>query len=428
MALSWTLVGATALVTLVVAAAVAVAIEGAFSSASSSSSSDVPPNTSGGGSSNKAGAAAQTKAAKAAHSVSASAASSPVIFVSIPSYRDPDLGHTLRTLFLHADRPRAVRVGVYQQNAPGDLEGVAEYKRLASQGGDGTTFAGNIMSRVVAHTTATGPTAARAAIEKTMLSKVPDAKYLLMVDSHTFFCKGWDTYLVDALEATDDPEHVVLSTYAPHFDRGARDRMLGEVSMCAPRRSFFMYFKEFMPDGFPRFDSRPCAQVAPAAFASLGWAAGFSFARAAVHRTVPYVDFPWLFFGEEFLMHARLATHGFTVLTPPKTPVLTNFDRSYRPTFLGDATGDWRSKRTKVSTRIQRLLAAQSVDTSLFGTEVTLNEFVDEVGIDVATGDVNPVKAAGVMEEDPFDLAYAQEVTVKHGTKAAFARLKHRFD
>ncbi len=350
-----------------------------------------------------------------------------MIFVSIPSYRDPDLGHTLRTLFLHADRPRAVRVGVYQQNAPGDVEGVADYLRLAQAGGDGATFEERIMSRVVPHTRATGPTAARTAIEQGMLSKAKDAKYLLMVDSHTFFCKGWDTSLVEALEATEDPSHTVLSTYAPNFNRDRRDRMLGEASMCAPRKSFFMFFREFLRDGFPRFDSRPCANPTEA-FDSLGWAAGFSFARAAVHRAVPYKDFPWLFFGEEFLMHARLFTHGYRVMTPAYTPVLTNFDRSYRHTFIGDASGDWQTRRAKVATRIQRLLAAQSTDTSLFGTAATLDEFVEEVGIDVAMGDVNPTKAAGILEEDPFDPAYAEEIAIKHGSKAAFMALKQRFD
>lgn len=378
----------------------------------------------------KPAAAKVGAAVRAANKVSSSRATTPRIFVSIPSYRDVELGHTLRSLFLHAAHPEAVTVGVYQQNAPGDPDGVAEYLRLAKEGGDGRTFAAQIKSKTVPHTQATGPTAARVAIERDFLANA-NADYVLMVDSHTLFLAGWDAHLVAALEDTDEPEFTVFSTYAPHYFRHERDNILSKAAACTPRTSFFIFFQEFLPasaGSFPRYDSRPCATPPDAAFPSLGWAAGFSFARASVHEEVPYVDLPWLFFGEEWLMHARLHTHGFDVMTPATTPLLTNFDRSYRPTFVQDAaehTPDWKSRRAEATDRVRRAAAGQD-NAGWFGDARSLDDFVDAVGVDLVNRRVDPVKAAGVWTDDPFD--QAAEVALKHGSKAAFRRLRQRFE
>lgn len=366
---------------------------------------------------------------RAAHTVSPSTAKSPVIMVSIPSYRDPELGHTLRSLFLHADHPEALQVCVLQQAAPGEEDGLKAYLRLAKEGRDGRTFASQVHVKTIPHTEATGPTKARTMIEKEVAASL-DFDYVLMVDSHTLFLKGWDTCLLDAHADTDDPDRTVLSTYAPHYYRHHRDQILKRKDLCVPRRSYWMYFKEFLPEAngsFPRFDSRPCSADPEEAFSSLGWAAGFSFAPAILHEEVPYVDFSWLFFGEEYLMHARLYTWGYEVVTPPKTPILTNFDRSYRPTFVQDAakhTPDWRSRRAEATERVRGYLEGRP-SKGLFGTERTIEDFVEAMGVDTTHRRVDPVKAAGVVDDDPF--ARSGEIAVKHGSKAAYQTLVDRF-
>ena len=48
---------------------------------------------------------------------------------------------------------------------------------------------------------------------------------------------------------------------------------------------------------------------------------------------VPYQDLPFLFFGEEQAMLARMWTAGFDLYTPPRSVVWHLWSRSYRPTF-----------------------------------------------------------------------------------------------
>lgn len=365
----------------------------------------------------------------ACRKVSASTISAPRIFVSIPAYRDPEVGHTLRSLFLMADNPRAIDVGLCLQGAPGeDGDGLADYLRLAKEGADGATFESQVFVKRLAHTAATGPTKARALIEKELLP-LSTADYVLMVDSHTLFLQGWDTYLRKALQEAGE-DSTILSTYAPQYFREQRNAILESTSLSMPRTSYFMFFNEFLgPANFPRFDSRPCAATPPAAFASVGWAAGFSFARRSVHIAVPYVDLPWLFFGEEHLMHARFHTHGYLVQTPPLTPLLTNFDRSYRRTFVADAEERrgtaWRAEYNATLRRVAKVMAGMAPDEGLLGGRRSLDDFVNHVGVDMTRQEVDAGKAAGIMEEDPF--RQAPEIAFKHGSQEAFDQLHDRF-
>ena len=48
---------------------------------------------------------------------------------------------------------------------------------------------------------------------------------------------------------------------------------------------------------------------------------------------VPYQDLPFLFFGEEQAMLARMWTAGFDLYAPPRTVAWHLWSRSYRPTF-----------------------------------------------------------------------------------------------
>ena len=48
---------------------------------------------------------------------------------------------------------------------------------------------------------------------------------------------------------------------------------------------------------------------------------------------VPYQDLPFLFFGEEQAMLARMWMAGFDLYTPPRSVVWHLWSRAYRPTF-----------------------------------------------------------------------------------------------
>ena len=48
---------------------------------------------------------------------------------------------------------------------------------------------------------------------------------------------------------------------------------------------------------------------------------------------VPYQDLPFLFFGEEQAMLARMWTRGYDIYAPPRSIAWHQWSRSYRHTF-----------------------------------------------------------------------------------------------
>lgn len=64
---------------------------------------------------------------------------------------------------------------------------------------------------------------------------------------------------------------------------------------------------------------------------SLFWAAGFSFAPAALLLEVPYCPhLPHMFFGEESYMLARMVTRGWQVWAPSQPVLFHQWERSAR--------------------------------------------------------------------------------------------------
>lgn len=85
-------------------------------------------------------------------------------------------------------------------------------------------------------------------------------------------------------------------------------------------------------------DARERIRAATRAISSPLWASGFSFSDCSVLHDVPYdPDLPYLFFGEEVSMAARLFTHGYDFFSPPEAVVYHLWTRSHRPSFLAHA-------------------------------------------------------------------------------------------
>ena len=81
---------------------------------------------------------------------------------------------------------------------------------------------------------------------------------------------------------------------------------------------------------------------------SKGWSGCFSFSSSQIIHDAPYdPNTPFLFFGEEMDIHARLWTRGWNMYVPHVPICFTLFDRSYRKTF-------WEHKDCKRIGQISR--------------------------------------------------------------------------
>lgn len=319
----------------------------------------------------------------------------PRIAVSIPSYRDPELRYTLITLFKGAAHPQHVTALVLQQSGPDDVNEVAAFKHMCKSAGLDPE-ACDVRHTVMDFREARGPAFARAVIEREHLDGDAAFDYVLMVDSHTMFREGWDTYLVEEHRRCKEPERSVLSTYAPNYVRERRTEFVGEP---AHPPSHYMYPASIGSDGMPRYKSQ---RGTGARLPAIGWAAGFSFAPFHVHRDVRYSSLPYFFFGEEFVMHARLFTHGYDVFVPPRTPLYTAFDRAYRPVVWKDLPSEgWEHGHCGTLQGVDQMFERQTTGRYALGRDRTLKQFFEFVGIDYFRGSVREV-ARLVLSGKPY--------------------------
>ena len=86
-------------------------------------------------------------------------------------------------------------------------------------------------------------------------------------------------------------------------------------------------------DGFDRYNSKYSGPMIKP-IESKGWSGCFAFSTGQMIVDAPYDPYtPFLFFGEEMDMFARLYTRGWLMYIPHIPICFTIFDRSYRKTF-----------------------------------------------------------------------------------------------
>jgi len=303
------------------------------------------------------------------------------IFVSIPSYRDPECSKTLADCFDKAKYPGRVFVGVCQQNEVTDEDCLAS---VTAQ-----HFLPNIRVLRISADEARGPVYARALIEQNLYR---DESYYMLIDSHTLFVPGWDEECIKQLALCNSMKPV-LTCYPAEYDIKTRQ-------MPVHQNATFLKFRDFHPRiGFTQQDPVRYKFPPPRPQPSLLWGAGFSFTLGEVIKTVPYdINLQYVFLGEEISMAARLWTSGYDLFAPMTNIVFHHSSRVYRPVFwekfykkngkslVPDEVREERKRlEAQGNARIHSLLTGAippGSDQWGLGTERTLIEFQEYTGID----------------------------------------------
>ena len=243
------------------------------------------------------------------------------IFISIASYRDPQLIPTVKSLFDNATNPKLLRVVVCEQNKNTD-DFYLEDDRV------------EIIS--LDYTQAKGPTHARYLIQQEWKGE----QYYLQIDSHTRFVKDWDTKLRNELSML--PKLSCLSNYVSTYDIKT-----GKV-INSPLRGP-MKVVEWDSDRICRYNSSYMKEgIVKEPMRSKGWSGCFSFSSSQIILDAPYdYNTPFLFFGEEMDIYERLKSRGWEMFVPYEPICFTLFDRSYRKTFWEHPDSKWRGKISK---------------------------------------------------------------------------------
>ena len=234
----------------------------------------------------------------------------PMIFVSIASYRDPELLATVEDCLGRAAHPAGLHVAVLEQSPQATPIPDALVAR-----------AGRFSYLHLDHRYSRGPCWARSMIG-TYLREEP---FFLQIDAHMRFDDGWDRTLLQAMQSlpSDNPRAIISSypcAFALEQGRAIKQPMPGHALVLRPVPGAVL-----APESpVLSFHAIPTRSAQPLRGHHVG--AGCLFARSSLLAEVP-ID-PWLYFhGEEQNLAVRAWTHGWDIWHPPDLPVYHLYGR-----------------------------------------------------------------------------------------------------
>lgn len=289
------------------------------------------------------------------------------IFVSVPSYRDVMCTHTIQSAFANAKFPNRIVIGACEQNASSDESCVTQHVQQ-----------GIVRLISIPYHKARGPCIAR----YMCYTLYQDEDLYLQVDSHTRFSKDWDVKCTDMANQGPFPIHKCVYSTHP-IDVDATDWENHEPSTVRDATwsdsSSLMFQGKFLGHGF-----KTSRQIG----------GGFLLTHRDVIRQVPLdPNLNGLFNGEELLYSARLFTHGFHILAPPRNVVAHDYSYSSHKVPWEDDTFSWNENPNETDgvRRADKLLLGTLSDSQFgMGTQKTLHDFWDYIQIDYKNKIVKP--------------------------------------
>jgi hypothetical protein len=297
------------------------------------------------------------------------------IFISIASYRDPELLPTLRNAIANAKNAKRLKFGICWQKD--DTESLEEFTddnrfkiiKVPYEQSKGTCWARNMIQDLYGGET-----------------------YYLQLDSHHRFEKNWDDTLIKMLKALKKKGHEkpLLTAYLPGFF--PNNDPAGRINEC-----WSLEFDRYMPEGpiFIKPHTIPNWKELKSPIQSRFLSAHFIFTLGQWAKEVKYDPY-YYFHGEEPSLAARSFTYGYDLFHPHKVTIWHEYTRSGK-TKQWDDDKEW-SKRNSISYSRYRALHGMGspLEGSLtdlekygFGNVRTLEEYEHYAGVKFATKQVH---------------------------------------
>jgi len=258
------------------------------------------------------------------------------IFVSIASYRDPELIPTLKDLITNAKHPENLVFSIAWQHSTEDVwDNLSEFK-------EDPRF--KIID--IPYEESKGACWARHIIQE----NYDGEQYYFQLDSHHRFVKDWDVECIKMIKQLQKAGHEkpLLTAYIPSYN--PENDPKGRAN-----EPWWLTFDRFIPEGavfflpatIPGWESM--TQPVPSRFLS----AHFIFTLGAWCQEVPY-DPELYFHGEEISLAARSYTWGYDLFHPHKVIAWHEYTRKGR-TKQWDDDREWIEKNNRAHKR-NRLL------------------------------------------------------------------------
>lgn len=301
------------------------------------------------------------------------------IFVSIASYRDPELVPTIKDLLETAANPNDLVIGIGWQHSVDDVwDTLDEWK-------EDPRF--KILD--IPYQQAKGVCWMRNKIQ----SLYDGEDYYLQLDSHHRFAKGWDDTLKDLvnyLRAKGSNKPVLSSYVASYFPDKDPNGRLEEV--------WGLNIDRFMPGGVPfltpfHIDNwKSHTEPIPSRFLS----GHFIFTLGKFVLEVPY-DENLYFHGEESSLSARAYTYGYDIFVPHFPIVWHEYTREGKSKHWSDAS-DWKNRDDASYERFRKLFGMdpgctactrRALAPTYFGHQRSLEQYERYAGLKFSTRQIH---------------------------------------
>lgn len=295
-----------------------------------------------------------------------------MIFVSIASYYDGMLQHTLLDAISRAKYKDNLTFGIVDQ-IPFEHRLYPKAKNIRYVGIDPGEARGACWARALC------------------MSLYEGEEFFLQIDSHTLFDEGWDEDLIKKLESCPSPKPII-SSYPNAFeivDKQPVRKPTTDGALCN------VVTEDFKEDYTLSFVAHGVEQKLVPGFA-LG--AGCIFTHGYFVNEVPYD--PMLYFiGEEQSMALRAFTHGWDIFHVP-LPLYHLYDTDpgncYRPKHWDEKHDTQRRVRwwemdKLAKERLKKLLTGQNIGVYGLGTARTMQDYAEYSGIDYMKRVVNDI-------------------------------------
>lgn len=292
----------------------------------------------------------------------------PKIFISIASYRDPELLPTIKDCLKRASNPENLVFSIaWQHSKEDEWDNLNEYK-------DDPRF--KIID--IPYEESNGTCWARSLAQK----QYNGEEYTLQLDSHHRFARNWDTNCIQMIKDLQGAGHKkpMLTAYLPSFDP--------ENDPAERKKEIWkLNFDRFIPEGavfmIPSLLEGWEKKTAP--IPSRFFSAHFVFTLGQWCKEVLY-DPNLYFHGEEITLAVRSYTHGYDMFIPNKIVAWHEYTRKGRVRHW-DENSRWQKlnddslRRTKQILGVDEFKIPEDIGEYGYGTERTKEDYERFAGI-----------------------------------------------
>lgn len=284
------------------------------------------------------------------------------IFISICAYRDPELRKTIADCLAQADHPERLHFGICNQYDHDSLIEASEFPNT------------RIISAHFSQARGLGWARAHA---QSLYGK---EAFLLQLDAHMRFRRGWDEYHVSLFRQAvrDGIPRPILTAACPASEPEKKQLFVEKGTKIGFKRFYDRGTIEYQPDWLSEDEQR-------LAYVRGVFVSGHYLFTAGEFAEEYRFDPNIYFGGEETSLSVRSYTMGYDVIHPGKSFVYHNYSRMNRPLHWLDHVA---KEREQVSTlRLRQLLEIEDngIDLGAYGlgTRRPLDGWIAASGIDI---------------------------------------------